>query len=126
MGLGVGVGGRLVARAGGWVGSGRVRGMTIGLLGQGSSARSGISIGLSVGLLPWLNQSRIMNWSQLATSALAPVAGWSLVLVMSVRLTSRGLGVRRAGSASGNVFSRGTLRPNLEPAMPMVGFSRSL
>ena len=98
----------------------------MGLLGQGSSARSGIWMGLSVGLLPWLNQSRIMNCSQLATRALAPVAGWNLVLVISVRLTSRGFGVRSAGSASGKVFSRGTLRPNRDPAMPIVGCSRSL
>ena len=119
------VGGRSVGPSG-VVGSGRVRGIVIGFDGQASSGARGISIGFSLGLLPWLNQSRIWNWSQLAARALQDVAGISSSLVMTARLISRGLGVRRSGPPSGNVFSMATLRPNRDPAMPMAGFSRSL
>ena len=110
----------------GRVGSVRVRMIVIGLCGHGSSGARGISIGFSVGLLPWLNQSRIWNWSQLAARALQAVAAMSSSRTMTVRLISRGLGVTRSAPASGKVWARGTLRPNREPAMPMAGFSRSL
>jgi hypothetical protein len=98
--------------------------ISMGGWGQGSSSASGICQGLSVGLRPWLNQSRIIHWSQAATSALTEVAGTSSWRVSRARLTSRGLGSR--GLGSGKVCSIGMLRPKREPAMPMAGCSRSL
>src|SRR5918992_966716 len=121
------VGGRSLG-PGGRVGSGRVRMIVMGLpsAGQGSSGSRGISMGLSVGLFPWLNQSRIMNCSQLAARALAASASISFVRVITLRLISRGPGVTMVGGGSGNVYSIGTLRPNRDSAIPIRGDSRSL
>jgi hypothetical protein len=62
---------------------------------------SGSFQGSSVGLFPWLNQSRIMNWSQAAASTLSVVAGAKVWRVISSRLTRRGFGSRIEGSGSG-------------------------
>lgn len=110
---------------GGRVGSARTRMIDMGFSGHGSSWASGISMGFSVGLFPWLNQSRIMNWSQLAASALHDVAALNSLRVITARLTSRGLGLSRL-AVSGNDFSIGTLRPKRDPAIPMGGASSSL
>jgi hypothetical protein len=67
-----------------------------------------------------------MNCSHAATSALTEVAGISLSLVSSARLTSRGLGCIICGSGSGSVYSSGTFRPNRDPAIPIRGWLRSL
>src|SRR3954453_136171 len=114
------VGGRSLGPAG-RVGSVRVRIIRSGFVVHGSPGSRGISIGLSVGLLPWLNQSRIMNWSQLAARAFTAVAGTNSFRVITARLTSRGLGVSRSAPAGGNVCSIATLRPNRDPAIPMGG-----
>lgn len=111
---------------GGAVGSERVRITCIGRTGHGSSSVTGISQGLSLGPVPWLNQSRIMNCSHAATSALTEVAGMSSVRVNSARLTSRGLGCIIRGSGSGSAYSSGTFRPNRDPAIPIRGWLRSL
>ena len=42
--------------------------------------------------LPWLNQSRVMNWIHAAASMFRLVAGTKLSRVSSSRLTTRGLG----------------------------------
>lgn len=110
----------------GRVGSGRVRMTCNGLAGHGSSGSSGTSQGLSCGLGPWLNQSRIMNCSHDAARALAAVAGLNSSRVIRARLTRRGLGSNISNAGSGKVSSIGTLRPNREPALPIAGWSRSL
>src|SRR5688572_8243978 len=53
------------------------------------------------------------------------VAGRNSVLVISSRLTSRGLGVIRL-AVSGKVCSSGTLRPKRRPQLPIAGYARSL
>src|SRR5215213_2804163 len=67
-----------------------------------------------------------MNCSHAAASRLSVVAGWNSWRVRSSRLTVRGFGLSRAHSFSGYVNSMGTLRPKRVPALPIVGFSRSL
>ena len=100
--------------------------MRMGLSGQSSSSASATSQGLSCGLFPWLNQSRIMNCSQAATSALTDVASMSSVRVIRARLTSRGLGRSLSSWESCTIASSGMLRPKRVPAEPIRGSSRSL
>ena len=64
---------------GGRVGSSMVRRMVIGRSAHGSSSASSMTHGLSCGLVPWLNQSWIMNCSQAATRELTPSAAAELV-----------------------------------------------
>ena len=67
--------------------------ISIGTSGHASSAARGTTHGLSFGLVPWLNQSWIMNCSHAATNEFTLVAGTNSVRVSNARLTSRGLGV---------------------------------
>ena len=116
------VGGRSLS--GGDVGSGGVRNTCSGGSGQSSSGSSSRIHGSSVGLVPCLNQSWIMNCSHEAINALPAVAGISSSRVISRRLTVRGLGSSMR-SVSGQVCSIGTLRPKRVPAIPIVGLARS-
>jgi hypothetical protein len=102
-----------------------VRRMRIGLSSHGSSSARGTSQGLSLGLLPWLSQSRSMNCIHEAASRLSDSAGMKVLRVKSSRLTVRGLGCM-SRSESGYVRSIGTLRPNRVLALPIRGFPRSL
>ena len=119
------VGGSSAADAG-RVGSSIVRMMRIGSSGQSSSGASCTSQGLSVGLFPWLNQSRIMNCSHAATRALTDVASMRLSRVIRARLTSRGLGRSLSSRESRTMRVSGMLRPKRVPAAPIRGSSRSL
>lgn len=112
--------------SGGRVGSPGVRMIAIGVSDQGSSAASGTIPGLSVGLVPWLNQSRIMNCNQAVTSEFTVVAGMSSVRVSSWRLTSRGLGVSTSSSVASTIFASGMFLPKRDPARPIAGEAGSL
>jgi len=109
-------------------GSGWMCGIRIGFsrLRQSSVGSSGISTSREVSPSPWLNQSRIMNCSHAAASVLMLSAGRNVVRVNSRRLTTRGLGSRSCSRVTGSTLSSGMLRPNRAPAMPIVGWSRSL
>jgi len=116
------VGGR--SDCGGEVGSSGVRITVSGGVGQSSSGSRVSTQGLSAGLVPCLNQSRIMNCSQDAIKALPAVAGMISSRVIRRRLITRGLGSRML-ALSGHVTSSGTLRPKRAPAIPISGWARS-
>ena len=103
-----------------------MRGTRIGRSGHSSSSASLISHGSSVGLFPWLNQSRIMNCSHGATSAFTDVASIRCSRVISARLTSRGLGESFDARDSEGMALSGMLRPKRAPIIPIAGLSRSL
>jgi hypothetical protein len=107
-------------------GSFLIRGMRIGSSCQSSPGGSGMSTSRDVSPSPWVNQSWIMNCSQAAARVLTLVAGRKGDRVSSRRLTSRGLGSISSSEVTGRTWSSGMLRPKRAPAMPMVGWSRSL
>src|SRR3954469_19547399 len=96
------VGGSLVLSAG-RVLSAIVFGIRIGFCGNVSPGGSGTCHMLFLSPLPWLNQSRVMNWIQAAASEFSDVAGSKRSRVSSSRLMTRGLGAMMRGSGSGQV-----------------------
>ena len=106
------------------LGSRRVRAISIGCWGHGSSSASGTFHGFSASFLPWLNQSCTSNWIHAPARRLSVVAGMNSFRVSSSRLTVRGFG--SIGSFSRTVYSSGTLRPNRLLRLPISGSSRLL
>ena len=106
------------------LGSRRVRWISIGCCGHGSSAASSIFQGFSCSFWPWLNQSCTSNWIHAPASRLSVVAGMNSLRVNSSRLTVRGFG--SSGFFSFAVYSSGTLRPKRLPRLPISGSSRLL
>ena len=100
--------------------------MSIGFCGKSSPDGSGICHMLFLSPVPWLYQSRVMNWIHAAASMLRLLAGTNVSRVSSSRLMTRGFGAMICGSGSGHVNSGGTLRPKRIPAEPMRGSRRSL
>ena len=108
------------------LGSFRVRWISIGCVGHGSSSASGTTHGLSASFLPWLNQSCTSNWIHAPASRLSVVAGMNSSRVRSSRLIVRAFGSSSLSSGSRTVSSSGTLRPKRLPSAPISGSSRSL